>query len=197
MGEPAGTNVRALLITGTVGSGKTSVADTLGDLLTHAGIFNAVIDVDWLRRSWPCPPNDPFNSGLALRNLRAVSQNYIEAGAVRLVLAGVVESRSERDAYQAALGVPLMVCRLRVPLPTVRERLLRRHDGDADRLRWHLNRSGELDHILEHAQVEDAVVDAPTESVRHIAHVVMAAVGWRPGPWVLGGTQPNRVGGYW
>ncbi|WP_424860271.1 hypothetical protein [Streptomyces sp. MMS24-I29] len=33
---------RALLINGTVGVGKTSVAESVGDLLTHAGIPNAV-----------------------------------------------------------------------------------------------------------------------------------------------------------
>jgi adenylylsulfate kinase len=134
VGRPDASAARALLITGTVGSGKTAVADAVGDLLAQAGIAHAVIDVDWLRRSWPCPPGDPFNGELALRNLRAVARNYLDTGGVRLVLAGVVESRSERGAYQAALGVPLAVCRLRVDLPVVRERLARRHEGDADRL---------------------------------------------------------------
>jgi adenylylsulfate kinase-like enzyme len=171
-------STQALLITGTVGSGKTSVAAALGDLLAQAGVANAVIDVDWLRRSWPCPPDDPFNGGIALRNLRAVAQNYIETGALRLVLAGVVESRAERDAYQAALGVPLTVCRLRVDLGTVRRRLIRRHDGDPGGLHWHLARSGELEHILQQAQVEDVAIDATTNSVRQVAEGVLAAVDW-------------------
>lgn len=98
MNRTSVTPARALLLTGTVGSGKTSVADTIGDLLSHAGIANAVIDVDWLRRSWPCPPEDPFN--------------------------------------------------------------------------------GELDRILEQAQVEDVVVDATTTSIRATAEAVMAAVDW-------------------
>lgn len=119
---------RALLITGTVGSGKTSVADTLGDLLATAEIPHAVIDVDWLRRPWPSPPGDPFNGGMALRNLLAVAENYLRAGTVRLVLAGVVESRRERDDYQEALGVDLTVGRLRVDLPVVRLRLTQRHE---------------------------------------------------------------------
>jgi adenylylsulfate kinase len=89
---PAG----ALLLTGTVGSGKTSVADAIGDLLSHAGIANAAIDVDWLRHSWPCPPEDPFNGKLALRHLSAVARNYLQAGVARLVLAGVIESRAAR-----------------------------------------------------------------------------------------------------
>jgi adenylylsulfate kinase len=169
---------RALLITGTVGSGKTSVAGALGDQLAQAKIANAVIDVDWLRRSWPCPPNDPFNRGITLRNLRAVAHNYIESGVHRLVLAGVIESHAERDAYQAALGVPLTVCRLRVDLQTVRQRLIRRHEDDVIGLRWHLNRSGELEQILQQAKVEDVAVDATTDSVHQVAQAVMAATRW-------------------
>ena len=170
--------VRALLITGTVGSGKTSVADALGDLLAEDKVANAVIDVDWLRRSWPCPPGDPFNGGITLRNLHAVARNYIETGVLRLVLAGVIESRAERDAYRAALGVPLAVCRLRVELRTVRQRLARRHADDADWLRWHLDRSGELERILQRARVEDVAVGATENSVREVAQAVKAAVHW-------------------
>ena len=49
----------AMLINGTVGAGKTSVAEMVGDLLTEAGMPNAVIDLDWLRRSWPSPESRP------------------------------------------------------------------------------------------------------------------------------------------
>ncbi|NJP95386.1 hypothetical protein HCN51_39135 [Nonomuraea sp. FMUSA5-5] len=150
---------KALLITGTVGSGKTSVADAVGDLLAGRQVPNAVIDVDWLRRAWPSPPSDPFHGELTLRNLRPVAANYREAGAERLVLAGVVESRAERDAYEEALGVPLRVCRLQVELPEVRRRLEARHAFDPEGLDWHLKRSGELASILEVARVEDFVVD--------------------------------------
>ncbi|MGR6916837.1 adenylyl-sulfate kinase [[Actinomadura] parvosata] len=150
---------KALLITGTVGAGKTSVADAVGDVLAGRRVPNAVIDVDWLRRAWPPPPSDPFHGRLTLRNLRPVAANHLEAGAERLVLAGVVESRAERDAYEEALGVPLEVCRLHVELPEVRRRLEARHAVDPEGLEWHLNRSGELASILEAARVEDFVVD--------------------------------------
>jgi adenylylsulfate kinase len=87
------------------------------------------------------------------------------------------DSRAERNAYQTAVAVPLTVCRLRVELPTIRQRLIRRHDND-DGLRWHLNRSGELDRILEQAQVEDIVVDATTTSIRQTAEAVIATIDW-------------------
>ena len=113
----ARTSCSALLINGTVGAGKISVAEMVGDLLTEAGVPNAVIDLDWLRRSWPSPEGDRFNVAVALRNLRSVARNYRDAGAVRIVLAGVIETRVDRDRHEDALGIPLAVCRLCVDLP--------------------------------------------------------------------------------
>ncbi|MGN9780686.1 adenylyl-sulfate kinase [Nonomuraea sp. ZG12] len=170
---------RALLITGTVGSGKTATADALGGLLADAGIPNAVVDLDWLRRSWPSPPGDPFNTAMTLRNLRDVARNYLEAGVSRLVLAGVVESRAERRRYEETLAAELTVCRLRVALPAVHRRLTRRHEGDEAGLRWHVERSGELDRILDAASVEDVVVEAADRPAVAVAAAVLDAVGWR------------------
>ncbi|WP_249997699.1 adenylyl-sulfate kinase [Actinoplanes sp. M2I2] len=165
----------ALLVTGTVGSGKTSTAEAVGDLLTAREIPNAVIDVDWLRRCWPSPPGDRFNGALTVRNLRAVTGNFVDAGARRIVLAGVIESRTERQSYQDALGLPLSVCRLRVALPAVHARLRRRHADDPEGLSWHLHRSGELDRILDAAGVEDVVVDVTTETIPQVAASVLSA----------------------
>jgi adenylylsulfate kinase len=175
MSDPAPSQRRtdlahALLINGTVGSGKTSVADALGDLLAEAGVPHAFVDVDWLRRSWPCPPDDPYNTGMALRNLAVVARNYLDAGVQCLVLAGVLESRAERDAYQASLGVGLTVCRLRVDLETVRSRLVsRQHDG----LAWFLQRAAELDRVLDAAAVDDFVIEASDGSPRDVAAAVL------------------------
>ena len=44
---------RALLLTGTVGVGKSSVAAAVGDLLRERRVANAVVDLDELRRAWP------------------------------------------------------------------------------------------------------------------------------------------------
>ncbi|MGY6019857.1 hypothetical protein [Streptomyces spinosirectus] len=172
------TGPRALLITGTVGAGKTSVADAVGGLLTDAEIPNAVVDLDWLCHSWPTPPADPFNFRMLLRNLSSVAGSYLDAGARRLVLAGVAESRAERNQYEEALGIGLSVCRLRVQLPTVHRRLTHRHGDDHAGLSWHLKRSGELDRILDHAEVEDFTVDATATSVAATAAAVLQRADW-------------------
>jgi adenylylsulfate kinase len=139
---PPSDSCSALLITGTVGAGKTLVAEMVGDLLTETGVPNAVIDLDWLRRSRPSPSGDRFNVAMALRNLRSVARNYQDAGAVRIVLAGVIETRDGRERHEDALGVPLSVCRLRVDLPLVRARLARRHEAEGAVLQGYLARSG-------------------------------------------------------
>ncbi|MEV0385381.1 adenylyl-sulfate kinase [Nonomuraea sp. NPDC050643] len=166
----------ALLITGTVGAGKTSVADAVGDLLADAGVPGAVIDLDWLRRSWPAPREDPFNGALTLRNLRAVAANLLVAGAERLVLAGVIESRAERRRHEEVLGVPLAVCRVHVALPEVYRRLERRHAHDRG-LDWHLKRAGELAIVLDRARLADYTVDGTHGTLEEVAAEVIK--GWR------------------
>ncbi|WP_433789247.1 AAA family ATPase [Actinoplanes sp. CA-252034] len=170
---PAG---RALLITGPVGVGKTTIAEAVGDLLRSRQVPHAVIDVDWLRRSWPTPPDDPFNAATTLRNLAAVCGNYLADGAQRLILAGVIETRAERDAYQAAAGVPLLVCRLHADPPTIRERLTARLGAGSPELPWFVERAATLDRVLTAAGVADTVVDAG-HPVPEVAADVLATAG--------------------
>ena len=115
-GERPGWNpVRVLFLNGAVGVGKSTVADAVGALLETAGIPHAVIDLDGLRRGWPPPEGDRFNSAIELANLRPVAANYVDAGARILVLAGVIEEAQAVDLYTDALGgVRPTVIRLRV-----------------------------------------------------------------------------------
>ena len=172
----------ALLITGTVGAGKTSVAEVVGDRLNEAEISNAVIDLDWLRRTWLSPQGDPFNVAMTLRNLRSVAGNYLDSGTERLVLAGVVENAAQRERFREALNVPMVVCRLLVDLPVIHARLASRRENAETALRWHLNRAGELDAILDAARVEDFCVNAGAASLPEVAAEVIRLVGWRNTP---------------
>ena len=182
MAGPRGRAPQALLLSGTVGAGKTTTAEAVGDLLQERGVPGAVIDLDGLRRCWPSPPGDRFNNTVELANLTAVARTYREAGAERLVLAGVVEVPGARAAYEQAVGAPLQVCRLHVDLAVVQQRLLRRHAGRDAELRWHLDRSAELDAVLASAGVEDFVVDATALPVPEVAAAVMRGAGWDGDP---------------
>lgn len=169
---------RALLLTGTVGVGKTTTAAAIGARLAEQGVPHAMIDLDELRRSWPAPPGDPFQQDLELANLRAVATVYRQHGAGRLVLAGVVERREDRERYEGAVGVPLTVCRLRLAPSVVRDRLEHRHEHHDDARRWHLHRAGELEAVLAAAQVEDHLVDTDGLDSPAVARAVLRAIGW-------------------
>jgi len=172
-----------VLLNGTVGVGKTTTADELGALLREQGVPHAVIDVDELRRIWPSPPGDRFSEKLALANLTAVGATYRAAGAQRLVLAGVVETAEERARLEEALGLPVVLVRLRADPARLQERLCGRHAHDGDggaSLAWHLERCGELHAVLEGAGADDAVVDVEGLDRLAVARAVLTAAGWSP-----------------
>ena len=172
--------MRTLFLNGTVGAGKTTVAGAIGAVLRDQGIPHAIIDLDALRDAWPAPADDPFNSALELRNLAAVVANYRQVGVTHLVLAGVIETLDGRAGYEHVLGGDLKVCRLDVDLAVVRQRLAGRHALESSSLSWHLDRSGELQAILESAAVEDSVVDVTALSVADAAAEVLRAASWPP-----------------
>jgi len=164
----------ALLLIGAVGVGKTTSADAVGTLLEARGIPGAVIDLDAIRRGWPAPPGDRFNTSIELANLTSVARNYREAGARVLVAAGVIEERRHRGRYEEAMDSPMTVVRLTAPRELVRSRLRRRHELNPGLLAWHLDRFDELTAILDTAGVEDHTIPI-AEDPRATARAVLAA----------------------
>lgn len=171
-----------LFLNGTVGVGKTTVADAVGALLAERGIPHAVIDLDALRRGWPSPEGDRFNNAIELTNLRSVAANYRAAGAQVLVLAGVLEEAAAIDDYRDALGgVTPTIIRLTVDPREGERRLRARHRADGDRagdeLSWHLARHGELDGVLDAAAIPGPVIDTTARDARAIALEVLQTAG--------------------
>lgn len=168
---------RALLLNGTVGVGKSTLAEAIAGLLGDRGIPDAHLDMDELRRKWPAPADDPFNSALAMVNLSSLSTNFVRKGVERLVLAGVIETQSGLEGYSSAVGMPLVTGRLRVDAVVLADRLLARHSEEAE-LRWHLARAPELDQILDAASLDDYSVDVSASTVSNAAKEVLGLVGW-------------------
>jgi hypothetical protein len=89
--------VPALLITGPLGSGKTTCAMEACSC-TEASIARALADTDELDRIFPAPPDEPHKTRLTERNLASVWENLRAAGAPRLILTMVaVSQRRERQ----------------------------------------------------------------------------------------------------
>jgi AAA domain-containing protein len=170
-------SVPVLLITGPVGVGKTTVAFEASDLLEAIGVAHAVIDVDALSWCYPTPADDPFNNRLALRNLTCVWANFAAAGAARLILARVVETRDELEAFrQAVPGAELTVVRLRASDDTLRRRVGGREVGSNRESA--LRRAVELAKLMDYQAVEDRLVDTDGRSVTDIATEVLRRANW-------------------
>src|ERR1700730_7905250 len=99
--------VNVLVISGSMGAGKTTVLGEASDILTLSGIAHAAVDLDAL--GMVSLPGGALND-LAFRNLAAVWENYASAGVRRLLIACAVESRAELDQIRAAVpGSRIMV----------------------------------------------------------------------------------------
>jgi adenylylsulfate kinase len=106
---------RAALITGVYGTGKTSVAVEVSDLLGDRGEPHAVLDLDWLM--WFSAPGHPDEDhAMMLRNLAPVVANYRAAGVRTFLLARATRDRAELDSLRSALSMPLRVVRSTVPI---------------------------------------------------------------------------------
>ncbi len=171
--------IDSIFLNGTVGVGKTTVADTLSDIEVEKGNAHAVIDLDHIRRAWPAPREDRFSHELELANLRDLVSNYRAAGVQHFVLAGVIEQSSEVPRYERALlGTGMLICRLEADAAVVAERLSGRHEEGSEQLAWHLTRAQELAAILRKESLDGLVLDASRETPRQLAEAVSRAAGW-------------------
>ena len=183
---PAGTSAgkrkgerRVLAISGSVGVGKTSVLIELHDILESEKIPHGCVERDALGYSWPAEGR--FNEGMVERNLSCLIPNFLEAGATYLVIAGVIETPADLEVYRRCIpNAEIQVCRLTADLDLRRERLRVREKGAG--LDWHLDRTVELDGILDTVKIEDFCVDNGDRPLREVALEVLARVGWPLAP---------------
>lgn len=169
--------IPALLLTGTIGSGKTALASELGELLSERGRPNAVIDLDWL--GWLHAPagRGVAYGDLIARNLELVWPNFRAAGARYLVLARAVQDGGELEQYKLALpDVELKVVRVEASEAAITARLTARDTGVI--LEGHLTESKEMARALEAANLEHFVIRNEDRPVREVAEELAAILGW-------------------
>jgi hypothetical protein len=172
MSPPGGEGV---LITGVYGAGKSSVAAEIAYLLTERRRPYAFLDVDFLGWGGSDFSEDGDEHGLTMINLAAVVANYREAGVGLFVLAYFVAGQDVLRRVREAVGVPLRVVRLIVPLPEIRQRLAADvTSGRQDDLR---NAAAQIA-ASEGVGLEDLVVvnDRPIGAV---AGEIMGWLGWQ------------------
>jgi hypothetical protein len=165
-----------VLLTGVYGSGKSAVAQEIAYLLEQRAEPYALLDLDYL--SWGGTGADDREAefGLMLQNLSAVAANYRRAGIRLFVLAYFVRSPDEVRSVREAVGLPLRVVRLEVPLPDIERRLA--SDVTSGR-RDDLREAAASIAAAEGAGVEDVVIgnDRP---IGVVAQDVLSFLGWPP-----------------
>lgn len=159
-----------MLVTGVFGSGKSSVAAEVGYLLEQRGELYALLDLDYL--GWV--GDHATGHAMMLRNLAAVAPNYRDLGVSTYVVAYFVRDRAALDRVRDALGVPLRVVRLSVPLSDIERRLA--NDVTSGR-RDDLRDAAASIAGSEGAGVEDTVIEND-RPVADVARAVMSWLGW-------------------
>lgn len=167
-----------LILSGTVGVGKSTILNEVHSLLERARVPHICVDADALAMSWPA--RGAYNQVAVLDNLASIWANARTAGAERLVLACVIESRDDLDAYRRAVpGAEITVCQLVAPEGVRTSRLRQRERGSG--LEWHLRRTEELRQILEDAAVHDFSITNDDRSVQDVAYEALTRAAWPVG----------------
>jgi len=163
----------ALLITGLFGTGKSSVAVEIADVLESRDLPYAVIDLDWLCWGYAGGGEDTEHR-MMLANLRPVLANYLGAGVRYVVLARSLRTAEELGTLRRTLSMPLRVVGLAVPFDEIERRLgadvtSSRADDLRDARAWIAAGEG--------TGFEDHVV-ANDRPLRQVAEDVIALIGW-------------------
>ena len=170
--------VPTIIVTGPVGVGKTTVAHEMGMLLVGANVPHATVDFDQLTACYPRPADDDrWGTQLGLQNLAALWRNYERSGARRLLIARVIEARSDLDGYREAVpGADIFVVRLRATPQTLQSRVRKR--GPGREMEWHLRRAVELAPLMDAQAVEDLLIETDSRDAIDIARDILVKVGW-------------------
>lgn len=163
-----------LVITGTMGSGKTSVLCEASDLLGLRRIVHAAIDLDAFGLAYlPSGPPD----AVMYRNLQSAAENYASLGVVRILLARAVESSGELElCRKATAATNTIVCRLTASLKTTQERVKLRESGVL--IQEYVARVAELNAVLDQARLEDFTISTDNRSVTDTAREMLLKAGW-------------------
>ena len=171
-------NADVLIISGSMGAGKTTVMSEASDLLCAAGVDHAAIDLDGLTIGHLL-----HAASLTRRNLAAIWHNYAAFGIRRVRLDEV------RDSIP---GAHIVICRLRASVRTMEERVRWREPGM--RQAELIERVSVLDTELDATALHDFVVENDERRVTDVAREVLSMAGWPCGAPAAGHGVPVKKG---
>lgn len=169
-----GGDVKVLVISGSMGAGKTTVLGEASDILSAADIPHAAIDLDLLGLGH-LPAGAPDD--LTVRNLAVVWNNYAAAGVTRLLVSEALDTAAKRERLEKAIPrAEIVVCRLRATLDTMQQRVRLREPGILQE--QFVARVAELEASLDAGRVEDFSVENEGRSVTDVAREILVRAAW-------------------
>lgn len=163
-----------LVITGTMGSGKTSVLGEASDILRLRRIVHAAIDLDAFGLAYlPSATADT----VMYRNLQSAAESYTSLGVTRILLARAIETTRELELCRKATGAnSIIVCRLTASLNTMQERVKLRDSGVL--MQEYIARVTELNVMLDRARLEHFAISTENRSVTDAAREMLLRARW-------------------
>lgn len=166
--------MRVLVISGSMGAGKTTVLGEASDLLSAAAIPHAAIDLDGIA-AVHVPP--AVAATIRAQNLRSLAEHFRAAGIARMLIAEAVESRESRDWLRATIDAEMLrVCRLRAAVATMQQRIRLREPGMLQQA--FVERVLTLEEALDAGGVEDYSVTNDARPVTEVAREVLRRADW-------------------
>ena len=167
-----------LIITGTMGAGKSAVMGEASDILARRRIVHAAIDLDALGVAHL--PSAAPSDAVMYENLRSIGRNYAALGVQRFMVARAIEDDAQlkllRDMIPAAHA---NVCRLIASLEAMKRRVEIRDSGISQREL--VARVPELSAILDRARLEDFAVVNENRTLTDVALEMLDKAGWISG----------------
>jgi hypothetical protein len=167
-----------LIITGTMGAGKTSVLGEASDILALRQIAHAAVDVDALGLAHL--PSGDRNDAVMYENLRSVCKNYADLGVQRFLLARALEDRVQLERCREIVpATNTVVCRVTASIAAMKRRVQMRETGISRR--EYVARVEKLNAILDRARLEDFIVSNENRSLTEVAEEMLIKAGWLGG----------------
>jgi phosphosulfolactate synthase (CoM biosynthesis protein A) len=164
-----------LIITGTMGAGKTAVLGEASDILAQRRIVHAAIDLDALGVAH-LPAAIPTDD-VMYDNLGSVCSNYATQGVQRFLVARAMEDAGRVKLCREMIpAVNTVVCRLTANLETMERRVQQRDSGMFQREL--VARVAILNAILDRARLEDFAVANENRSLTEVAIEMLGKAGW-------------------
>lgn len=161
-------NRHAVIVTGPVGSGKTTVMATLTEILEEHNKSCAGIDMDHLRWFFPKLPGHPYGGQVGRKNLAFLAANYRSVGVNVLAIADLIPGMEDQKKLVKALpDFNVHVIRLSVPMELVERRLRERES--LERLPWYLDRAPKMERMMDARNLGDIVIDVGERTARDVA----------------------------